>query len=283
MDGHDTKLLGWTFAVALFLHWLFLQSTLPPDRITLAQQEKKNDAPIELEHYSESQRKPVVQTSELEKQDPENKSEAEFFGEFRNRVKKETQASIKGRFQEGEAMRGEGGAGETPAIEGEWGEPSGKVGKAGELGMRDLMRFARSPSALPKEIAEGSQTLLNTDKVLYASFMNRIADEIYQPWVSFGQQALQEVLGRGSKIEPNLFITKLTVTMNEFGEVTGMTILRSSGIPELDEAPKKAFWKIARFPNPPSQLFDADKFIRITYEFQFEWKSSGFNIVPWAI
>lgn len=280
MDSQETRILGWTFAGALVLHWLLLQIAIPPDVAGVAANASK-DEPIVLEQYPEGKRKTVVQSSKALHQDESNKNEAKYAGEFRNRVSKETQATLKGRFQQGERLRGENG-GDGAEINGQ-GEAGGKLGRAGELGMRDLMNFARSPSALPKEIAEGSQTLLNTDKVLYASFMNRIADEIYDPWVQFGQEALREVLSRGRKIEPNLFITKLAVTMNEFGEVTGMTIMQSSGIPELDDAPRKAFWKIARFPNPPTQLFDADKFVRLTYEFQFEWKNSGFNIVPWAI
>lgn len=283
MEGQDTKILGWTIAVALLVHWLVLQIALPPDSILSTQTaQNKKDDPILLEHYPESARKPVVQTSKATEQEEDSKEPAKYFGEFKNRVKKEVQSAIKGLFQEGERPSGEGGDGGSDS-EDEFAERSGKAGKAGALGMRELMNFARSPQALPKEISEGTQTLLNTDKVLYASFMNRIADEIYQPWVRFGQDALHDVLSQGRKIEPNLFITKLLVTMNQYGEVTAMTVMKSSGIPELDEAPKKAFWKIARFPNPPSQLFDTDKFVRLTYEFQFEWKSSGFNIVPWAI
>ena len=98
-----------------------------------------------------------------------------------------------------------------------------------------------------------------------------------------GQDAIREVLSRGRKIEPTTYITKINVVMNESGEVVAMTVLEGSSLDELDDAPKKAFWKIARFPNPPIQLVESDGLIRLTYEFHFEWKSSFFNIVPWQI
>ena len=44
------------------------------------------------------------------------------------------------------------------------------------------------------------------------------------------------------------------------GKINAITILQSSGIAELDEAPKKAFWEISAFPNPPTQMFGKDGF-----------------------
>ena len=67
------------------------------------------------------------------------------------------------------------------------------------------------------------------------------------------------------------------------GEIIAMTVMAASGLNELDDAPKKAFWKIARFQNPPAQLIDKDGFVRLNYEFHFEWKNSFYNIVPYQI
>jgi TonB family protein len=85
------------------------------------------------------------------------------------------------------------------------------------------------------------------------------------------------------KIEPNLYVTRLRITLDQEGSVHGIQVLNSSGLLELDEAPKKALWETEPFPNPPSQLIESDGFVRLTYEFQFEWKNSVFNIIPWKI
>jgi hypothetical protein len=145
------------------------------------------------------------------------------------------------------------------------------------------MILGRSPHPLSDQIEKGNQTILNTDKVLYASFINRIAEEVYQPWVGNIQEALNNIRARGKKLENNTYVTKLNVSMDKHGEITGIQILASCGVPAIDEAPKKAFWEVEPFPNPPVQLIEEDGFIRLNYEFHFEWKSSGFNIVPMTI
>lgn len=273
------SVMGWTVALALLLHWGVLRL---PISVTILNPTAENDskAPIVLDSVPDETRKPVVSTSEAMEQ-TDSTEPAPFNSDVRNRVKKQTRAPVIGKFREGYLKKGEGGSSVDSQTSG---IPEGGEGEAGsKLGMHDLMSFARTPHALPKEIPEGGQTLLNTDKVLYASFINRIAEEIYDPWVEYGQSAIKEAMSRGKKIEATTYITKLNVVMNSAGEVVAMTVLDSCKLDELDDAPKKAFWRIARFPNPPPQLTDGDGFLRLTYEFHFEWKTSGFNIVPWQI
>ena len=91
------------------------------------------------------------------------------------------------------------------------------------------------------------------------------------PWIGFM---------RGAELSAAVYVTKLTVVLNRNGEVASLRVLKGSGVHELDEAPKQAFWDSEPFPNPPTQMFDDDGLVRFVYEFHFEWKSSGFNIVP---
>ena len=153
----------------------------------------------------------------------------------------------------------------------------------GDPKISDLMIMGRSPHFLSDKIEKGNQTILNTDKVLYASFINRIAEEVYQPWVRNIEEALKTLKVLGRKLENNIYVTKLNISMDKEGEITGIQILSSCGIQVIDEAPKKAFWESEPFPNPPTQLIEEDGYIRLVYEFHFEWKSSGFNIVPMTI
>lgn len=237
--------------------------------------------PIEVEKYVDSN-KPVVTTSRAPEDPLLKDKEARFAGEFRNRVEQETHNPRTGRFQEG-------GAGKSGTPDPAQADPSNEAGEPGvtkrhgNLGMSDLMPFGASPHRLPDDIAEGSETLLNTDSVRYAGFINRIADEVYDPWVRHARDAVTNIYQRGKKLEANIYITKIQVVMDEKGSVTAIQTLGSSGIPELDDAPKKAFWEAEPFPNPPSQMFGKEGVVRFVYEFHFEWRSSSFNIVPWQI
>ena len=270
---NKTRLSGY-FGLAILIHGVLLLCVLPTAQ-WIQPFSNFRDRAIEIispEDLSTLQ-KPVVKTSQLKEKLP-SQGTARFAGEFDQRVEHETQSPIKGQFQEGDVFK----AKESPEIEGE-----GETRKAEEKSLKGYLTFGQSPNLLPKDIPYGNQTVLNTDKVRYASFINRIADEIYQPWVEAAERALQEyALGR-RKMEPNIYITRLRVTLNSEGAVTGIQVMDSCGVSELDEAPKKAFWESEPFPNPPNQLFEKDGYVRLTYEFQFEWKSSGFNIIPWKI
>ncbi|NBT58495.1 energy transducer TonB, partial [bacterium] len=271
----EVKLLGYQYrqicalSLAFLVHGAFLWVSIPNLNVASTVLKLKDRA-IEIISPDDLNipRKPVVETSRVEKDSPSDKT-AQFSGEFQQRVEQETQSPVKGAFREGQAFQAE----ET--LEGE-GEREGKS-------LKNLLTFGQSPNSLSKDIPFGNQTVLNTDKVRYASFINRIADEIYQPWVEEAEKALKEFTIGRRKVEPNIYITRLRVTLNSDGEVTGIQVMDSCGVSELDEAPKKAFWESEPFPNPPNQLVEKDGFVRLTYEFQFEWKNSGFNIIPWKI
>ena len=68
--------------------------------------------------------------------------------------------------------------------------------------------------------------------------------------------------------------------MDLSGKITAIKTLQSSGIPELDEASKKAFWTTEPFPNPPEKMFTKEGTANLVYEFHFQWRTSSFNIVP---
>lgn len=225
---------------------------------------------IEVTPLDPSVDKPVVQSSRLKEEDPEAKDAvAKYGGEFRNRVKKEMQAARKGKFQEGK-----GAPERVPGAEGE---------EAAPPGISDLMAYGMSPNEISKDIAMGGQTVLNTDPVKYASFINRIAEKIYDSWVFYARDAVKSVYLTGRKIDGNTYITRLQVVMDDQGEIRAIQTLAGSGITELDEAPKRAFWDVEPFRNPPAQMFEHDELVRFVYEFHFEWKTSSFSILPSAL
>lgn len=214
-------------------------------------------------------KKPIVKTERSD--DFDSKDEARFGGEFRNRVKEETHAPNSGAFQAGQMQDN------SPNL------PEGEEGLHPKLpSLSDLMAFPRTPNRLPNDVRTGGNTLLNTDPVLYASFINRIADEIYDRWVSNARDAVQELSLSGRSPKPDTYVTKLQVVLDPDGSVTAIQTLQSSGILELDDAPKRAFWSARNFPNPPKQMFGREQLVRFVYEFHFGLRGS-FEIVPWSI
>jgi TonB family protein len=265
--------LGWAFALTLILHWLVWWQLgsfpffSPSD--SSKTQSKKEDA-IVLEPLPPSLRqKQIVQTNKA-KEDPEaEKEKARFGGEFRNRVKKETRSANQGRFQQAQPKAG---GSKSPL------GPDGALAPS----LSDLMpRFSSSPYQLPGDVEAGSDTMLNTDAVSYASFFNRIADMIYDPWARYVREALSDPLVQ-KKLQATDYVTKLLIILDREGRVTAIQLVQSSGLDALDEAPKKAFWSVSPFHNPPRQLYKTDDYVRLRYQFTVPMRSSSFNILPWS-
>ena len=219
-------LLSIAIVLALLVH--FIARQLNPFYES-AGEEKKAEKSIEIVPLPKEYRKPVVETSRAKSQAEDSSIKPRFAGEFRNRVEKEMQSPIKNNFRQSQRAAGAGKEG------------AGKQGTPG-LSLSDLMPFSSStPYLLPKEIANGSETLLNTEEVHYASFMNRVAEAVYGPWVRFVRQALREI-GRG-RFEATAYVTRLDVVLNPDGKIITIKVLRSCGVGELDEAGFKPFGK----------------------------------------
>ncbi len=274
--------LGWFVLFASLIHVLVSLIAFKPADIKEALTGKKHsERELEVVDPKMIEERDIVETSKLKKQDPElAKNKARFYAEETNRVKEETKSPLHGKFQQGEIIPRGGDSEGSELPLGEDGEKQGKAKGSDTPNLKDLMLYSRTPNQLPGDIKEGTETVLNTDKVLYASFINRIAEEVYDPWVTNLETTIRETKLKDKKLETNLYITKLLVTMDKEGDIQGIKVMKSSGNDEIDDAPRRAFWSLEGFKNPPSQLMKEDGFIRLTYEFHLEYKNSGFNIIP---
>lgn len=249
------------FGLAAFLHLLLWRVRVPISWVHGESTESTSNE-IVLEPWTDPRQ--IVETSRGVEQEQRDKTAARFGAEFRNRVAEEMQSPLHGKFREG-------GRGEPR-------DPEGALPPS----LSDLTPFGRNPHVLPKDIPLGPRTLLNTDPVLYASFINRIGEEIYDPWNRYVRGVLDWLGYRGRKIESDVYITKLMVVIDREGSVTAIQTLESCGISELDETPKKAFWDMEPFPNPPEQMFKEENTAKFIYEFHIDLKRSFFNIRPWS-
>ncbi len=274
MESRRSGTLGWFVTLAILLHALFL-SRPAPESLFSPSAKKGADVPIEIARMSDF---PIVQTERSEKQSKPKKPR--FAGELDQQVEKETRSPRTGRLSSG--GRNSTSPGQKAESADEQADESVTAGQPGSPSLRDLMPSA-SPNSLPDDIALGEQTILETEGVGYASFLNRLAEAIYQPWVDNARAAIGEVYRAGGKMEGHLYITRLQIELDDEGEVVAIQTLKSSGIESLDEAPRRALWDRGPYLNPPKQMRQADGHLRFVYSFHFEWKSSLFNIVPSAI
>ncbi len=287
--------LAWYLIAAMLFHavlWRSVQFVVPSLKLPSFLAANRTPAPIEIENLDELTKRQVVKTDAVEFDKKLLNKKARFAGEIDNRVEKESVSPTTGKFLPGgiALRRGQSAAQAQPEAKAKEmvGTPNGDIPqsdlsqwrRSDEIGMSDLMAYGASPYKLPSDVAEGANTVLNTDGVTYASYINRIADEIYGPWVENAQSASRQLMDQKRNLDESTYVTKLGVTLSETGSVLGIQTIKSSGIELFDEASKKAFWAAEPFPNPPAQLFSKERRIHLVYEFHFEWKSSFFSVFP---
>lgn len=119
-----------------------------------------------------------------------------------------------------------------------------------------------------EDIEEGDSTLLNTHRFKFFSFYSRVKDQLRSNWnplireeVSFIYATNRSLSSLGKKK------TSLKVTLNEGGYLVEIALLRTSGNKAIDEAAIQAFRLSAPFPNPPVEMLEKDKKIRILWDF----------------
>jgi len=260
-EGNSSRWF-WIFWLVIALHIAVYYAPTPPGylpRVTPIP-----DA-IEVSPMAPDSRekKPIVRT---EKSEEDNNEKARFGGEFRNRVKKETQSPNTGTFKPGGSS-----APGAPA-------PS----KAGDLPLRmsDLMPDeSASPNKLPGDVLRGDRTMLNTDKVIYASFMNRMVEEMYPTWQRMFHELLAEPRVR-KKLSPTVYQVTIEITMDRDGNITEIAIAKGCGIYDLDDALRRAFWETQPFPHPPVQMFEGRSRVSFNFNGFYDITNSGIRIAP---
>jgi protein TonB len=75
------------------------------------------------------------------------------------------------------------------------------------------------------EIAEGETRFLNSDDILFGSFLRRFESAVYGVWRYPQEAAMKGIEG----------ITPVKISFNRRGEITGVRLLESSGAKVLDE------------------------------------------------
>jgi len=128
-----------------------------------------------------------------------------------------------------------------------------------------------SADLLKSDVAHGVQTLLNTLEFKYASFYNRLKEEIAPRW----KPEIDYITRRMWKdISDGLYITELEIEADKSGKLLGVYVVKSSGVDSFDEAAVNSFWDLGSLTNLPRDLIKED-FYKTNFTFVVQLTKKG--------
>ena len=138
------------------------------------------------------------------------------------------------------------------------------------LGPQDQRRQDGSIDHVP-QVKRGHQTMLNTNEYRYAVFFNRVKRAVGRQWSP--QHVLRSLDPTGRVLGVEDRKTILSVTLNRDGVVIDISVLKPSGVYQLDQVAINAFSRAQPFHNPPQGLVDSDGMIKFKFGFFLEFNS----------
>lgn len=124
------------------------------------------------------------------------------------------------------------------------------------------------------DVAQGSQTLLNTDEYVFASFFLRLKAQVEPRW----SPEAREIMKRNWRSLPQgIYVTELSIGTDQDGKITWVEVQRSAGYSSFDEIAKRAVWEVERLVNLPRELLDRDSRYRTTLTFVVDFKKGRFD------
>lgn len=120
------------------------------------------------------------------------------------------------------------------------------------------------------EVEEGDETLVNSKRWKYASFFNRVRDQIAQHWDPVTVRRARDP--DGTRWGTRTRTTTLLISLNPDGSLKKVGVERSCGVEELDAEAIRAVRSAHPFNNPPRQLVDPRTgLIEFTFGFILEF------------
>jgi TonB family protein len=101
-------------------------------------------------------------------------------------------------------------------------------------------------------VEEGEGTYLNTREWKYASYFNRIKQQVATQWDPNGALRLRDPSGERFAYKDR--VTIVAVRLDDAGTLKDVSVQKSSGVDFLDSVALDAFRKAQPFVNPPRGL-----------------------------
>ena len=137
-----------------------------------------------------------------------------------------------------------------------------------------------SNDSLP-DVPLGMRTLLNTKEYRFHLYLDRIRQNITQPWRQEVERRLAALFVNGQHVTAGKdLITKLTLTLDAKGAVTSTAVVKSSGSRTIDLAGETVFRKAAVFPNPPKGIEGEDGVIHLRWTFVLKVVPQVADVAP---
>lgn len=247
------------------LTWIQLEPTVTPDALKKAQDALKN-------------KKQIVQTEK----GAETKTPAPdaFLGERNQTVDRETvnatRTTVIGKEKEHKAKTQTSKVVQAaPAIPsfGSLGAqilPKASEAKTDEQVAREenWADQAGAPQDYVKGMKESNRTALNTKEFVFYGYYQRIRQRLDRAWVPILREKVAKFYNTGRHLASEMdHSTKVVVTLNPSGEITGVKVVSESGTRDLDDAAVAAFNQAGPFPNPPHGIIGSNGVIEIPWEF----------------
>jgi TonB family protein len=157
----------------------------------------------------------------------------------------------------------------------------GSAGRIGKLGVLNLLPSSSvldqisgaAPNDSLREVDEGEGTYLNTKEWKFASFFNRVKQNVGQTWNPVREITRRDPSGNiyGNRDRNTL----LAITLDADGHLRDAYVEKSSGLDFLDLEAVKAFERAQPFMNPPPALLDENKLIQFKFGFTLSMGYGG--------
>lgn len=116
-----------------------------------------------------------------------------------------------------------------------------------------------------KGVEEGDATYLNSRQHIYATFFNRVKQQVAQHWSPNTIYRRRDPYGNVYGVRDRY--TAVSVTLTPDGKLHNIKVYRSSGLVFLDREAMRAFREAQPFPNPPQGMVGKDG--KIEFKFGF--------------
>ena len=151
----------------------------------------------------------------------------------------------------------------------------GQRGRRGESGAdlsvspEALARIAGGPNmdGVREGLPEGEETWLNAREFKYATFMNRMRNDIAQQWYPRVRDATHQRDPDGSVYFYRERTVVLALVLDSSGNVKDMSVTQSSNVDFFDRIAMTSVRAAQPFPNPPSGMFHGEDQVRIPFSF----------------
>ena len=137
-----------------------------------------------------------------------------------------------------------------------------EVARAVGSGTQDFLR----------DVDEGEETALNAKRWKFATFFNRVKEQVRDHWKPVEEYRRRDPTGAIYGAQDRL--TQVHVQLRPDGSLAKVSLAQTCGVDFLDETAMEAFKQAQPFPNPPRQLVQASGLIDFDFGFYLEISGS---------